>query len=385
MNLWLLLRDEVLRFVNEYRKTGNVPAEGLTLDDIDADIGIRWIKVSLADDKVDEAEGQIRRFRETCPDLVKPGSYSDFNLTIWEVDSGTYGSGFTRAQKLLDGILEKEELLSSKTSLDKWRIDFLQAYQLYMKAISIDIKGNFKQTVGMYRQAVPLWRGLKFELQAATNLNDLAWVEAEVGDFRTATTHCNDGLHLRRKLGRRYLIGLSLNTLGLIETRRGSPERARFHCEQALDIFRETEDAWGIGLACIALAESLRRMTNTDLLSHEQIIEHLKNARTYAEEAVKIFSEQVTEPLRLVEAHIEVGCVYREWARHLLADDPDRLEKVKEGQAAYSSAMEIAEDSGYEYRAIDALGEPGLVVLLCWGCGKGERYLKRESAGTSGT
>ncbi len=133
-----------------------------------------------------------------------------------------------------------------------------------------------------------------------------------MGDFQAALVHCTDGLHIRRRLGRRYPIALSLNTLGLIETRMGNPEKARFHCEQALKIFREMEIAGGIGLACLAYAEALRRMTNVqDLLTHRQAIEHLKDAGKYAEEAVLIFSEQVKQPLRLVESNIEVGCVYR--------------------------------------------------------------------------
>lgn len=354
LNLWLLLRDELLRFAS---KKGNLPTEGLNINDIDADMGIRWVKVKLADDKNVEAEKMIKQFRETCPDLVQPGNHTDLNLKIWEaMVLVRTGSNSARAQKLLDEILKNVEFLLTQTDLDKWHIDYLRAYALYMQGYLHRYQGEFKQAVEKYLQSVPLWRRLKFELQAATNLNDLAWAEAEVGQFQTALVHCNDGLHLRRKLGRRYLIGLSLNTLGLIETRSGSPERARFHCEQALEIFREMEDARGIGLACTALAESLRRITNANLLSHGQVIEYLKNASILAEEAVKIFQEQERdEPLRLVEAYIEVGCVYREWARHLLPDDTDRQQIVEKSQLGYEQAIETSEKFGYEYRAIDAL------------------------------
>jgi tetratricopeptide (TPR) repeat protein len=144
-------------------------------------------------------------------------------------------------------------------------------------------------------------------------------------------------------------------TLGVIETRAGTPERARFHCEQALKIFREMEDTRGIGSACTAFAESLRRMTNSDLLTYKQAVEYLKTACIYADEAVSVFREQVKEPLRLTEAYIEVGCVYREWTRQLLSDDPERMEKVVRGLGAYEFAVEIADQWGYEYRAIDAL------------------------------
>lgn len=354
LNLWLLLRDELLRFAS---KKGNLPTEGLTINDIDADMGGRWVKVSLADDKNAEAEEQIKQFREACPDLVRSGNYADLNLKIWEtwILANTTGKDIEKARKLLNEIFEKAVELPSKTNLDKWRINFLKAYAMSMQGFLYRTQGEFKQAVENYLQAVPLWRELKLELEASNNLNNLAWAEAEAGDFQTALVHCRDGLHLRRKLGRRYLIGLSLNTLGLIETRAGSPERARFHCWQALEIFRGMEVTGGIGLACLAYAESLRRMTNADLLTHEQAIEHLKDASRYANEAVKIFTEQVKQPLRQAEVYIEVGCVYREWARHVPADSPERDDKVEQGRAAYETAVAVAEEGKYEYRAIDAL------------------------------
>jgi tetratricopeptide (TPR) repeat protein len=356
LNLFLLLRDELLRFAEEIRNQKREPVEGLTLDDIDADMGIRWVKVSLADEKYEEAEKQMARFRETCPDLFQPGNYVDLSLKIWETwILANTGKDHEKARQLLVDIFDRVEGMPSKTRLDKWRINFLKAYAISMQGFLYRIQGEFKQAVEKYLQAVPLWRGLKLEIEASNNLNNLAWAEAEAGDFQAALVHCKDGLHLRRKLGRRYLIGLSLNTLGLIETRAGSPERARFHCEQALKIFQEMEIVGGIGLACLALAESLRRMTNADLLTHEQAIEHLREASRYAEEAVKIFTEQVKQPLRLVEAEIEFGCVYREWARHLPADNPERPEKIEQSRIAYEAAVTVAKEWGYEYRAIDAL------------------------------
>lgn len=356
LNLFLLLRDEILRFREDVEKGKFQLVNGLTLGDLEADIGIRWIQVSLADEKYEEAERQIKEFRRTCSDLLPPGSYSDLNLKIWETWILAYtGKGYERAWSLLSEILEKGNALPRETDLDRWRINFLKAYAMTMEGFLYRVQGEFKQAVEKYLDAVPLWRELKLELEASNNLNNLAWAEAEAGDFHTALDHCRDGLQMRRRLGRRFLIGLSLNTLGLIETRAGSPERARFHCEQALKIFREMENVSGIGLGCLAYAEALRRMTNADLLTHAQAIEHLQEAARYAEEAVKVFSEQVKQPLRLAEAYIEVGCVYREWARHLPPNDLQRAEKVKQSRTAYEGAVAIADQREYEYRAIDAL------------------------------
>lgn len=356
LNLLLQLRNELLRFAVK-----NIPIEGITWDDIDADMGPLWVKVSLADEKYEEAESQMEHFRETCPELLQPGSYADLNLNIWETWILAYtGKNHDRSSKLLSEILEKVEGLPSKTSLDKWQISFLRVYAISMQGFLYRTQGEFKKAVEKYLQALPLWRELKLEIEASNNLNNLAWAEAEIGDFHAALTHCNDGLQMRRKMGRRNLIGLSLNTLGLIETREGSPERARFHCEQALKIFRDTEDAGGIGLSCLALAESLRRTTNMNLLTYEEVLDYLKKASQYVAEAVTIFTEQVKQPLRQVETYIEVGCVYREWVRHLPADSLGRSEMIEKSRVAYEAAVKVAMDGGYEYRAIDAL------VNLAW-------------------
>ena len=351
LNLYVLLRDELLRFT---RKT--LPVGELTLDDIEAEIGSRWIKLILENEPFSKAKEKIRRFREAFQNLLKPGSYADLNLKFLEARTLVIiGKHLKRAKRLLNEIVENVEKLPVASSLDQWRIDVLRAYAISMLGYLHRTLGEFRLAVEKYLEAVPLWRGLNFTLAASNNLNNLAWAEAECGDFQTALVHCKDGLRMRRRLGKPYLIGLSLNTLGLIEMREGSPERARFHCEQALEIFREMEAVRGIGLASHALAEALRRMTNADLLTRGQAIQHLQDAYKYADDAITIFRDQIQEPLRLVEAYIELGCVYRGWVRYLSADDPARQEQIEKSCAAYEAAVQVAEDTGYEYRAIDAL------------------------------
>jgi len=358
-DLWLLLQDELLRYAYKH-----LPIEGLSWEDIESDMGIRWIRTSLARDEIDEAERRIKVIRKTfARNLLKPSSYLDLELKIWGIWAQVYRGGDPNNIRVsLNEILNDVENLPSKTSLDQWRRSFLKAYALYWHGYLSWSQGEFKDAVQWYLQALPLWRLLKLEMQAATTLNDLSWAEAETGAFETALLHCKDGLNLRRRLGKPYLVAFSLNTLGLIEIRYGRPETARFHCEQALEIFRRLEDARGVGLASLSLAESLRRTTNTDLFVYDENmkIEYLTNAAKRAEEAVKIFTEIVKgEPLRLVEALIELGCVYREWIRYLRIEKQQE-EKIKRGSLAFKTAVEVARKAGYEYRAIDAL------VNLAW-------------------
>lgn len=353
-NLWLLLQDELLRYAYRYS-----PAENWNWGDIEAYMGTRWIRASLARDEIDEAERRIKIFRKTfTKDLLKPGSYLDLELKIWEIWALVYrGKDPKEVRTLLNEILENIENLPSKSSLDQWRRNFLKAYSWYWHGYLSWSQGEFKDAVKWYLQALPIWRALNMEVQAATTLNDLSWAEAETGSFEIALSHCKDGLKLRRQLGKPYLVALSLNTMGLIEIRHGKPETAQFHCEQALEIFRRLEDARGIGLACLALAEALRRTTNTDVFVYDEKkkIEYLNEAAKRAEEAVHIFKDKIKgEPLRLVEAYIELGCVYREWVRQI-KKNPERENKIQLSHNAYEDAVKTARKAGYEYRAIDAL------------------------------
>ncbi|MEK6750646.1 MAG: tetratricopeptide repeat protein [Chloroflexota bacterium] len=360
INLWLLLRDELLKFAKPRRKDVN---ELGALKYIDGDIGVRWIKNSIANGQYERALLQIGQFRNLCSDLLEEGSFAALSLKVWESWSLIYsGMEFERAESILQDVLSSLDHLSDQfePEFDKWRLKLLMAYAQDITGYLYRSRGDFAKAVEYYRKNIRLWRELRVESEHANTLNNLSWSLAEIGDFQAAMSHCDDGLDLRRKLGHRYAIALSLTTFGLIETRNGQPERARFRCEQALGIFRDLEQPRGIGLACNALAEALRRMTNVaDLLTDEQSLKNLELAEQYAKEAVGIFTDRVKEPMRLAEAYIELGCVYRETARRMKSDKARMADLVTKGRDAFESAVTSA-GVEFAYRGVDAL------VNLAW-------------------
>lgn len=355
-NLWLFLRDELLKFAKPRRSDAN---EQEVLRYIDGDIGVRWIKSNIAGGQYDKALQQIKQFRNTCPDLLEQGSFTDISLKIWESWALTYiGKEYSRAKEILGEVFEalkhglKDEF---EFEFDSWRIKLLTAYAQDVIGYMYRSQGDFAEAVKYFHKNISLWRELRVESEHAKELNDLSWSLAETGDFQNALIYCEDGLNLRRKIGQRYPIALSLNTLGLIETRNGQPERAHFRCEQALEIFRDLEQPRGVGLACTALAESLRRMINIpDLLSEEQSLSNLDLAKKYAGEAVEIFTNVVKERLRLVEAYIELGCVYRELARRKKMDEALVYSLISNGKNAFEAALKYSENE-FSYRGVDAL------------------------------
>lgn len=362
-NLWLLLRDELLKFAKQRSDSGNEKDEEV-LRYIYGDIGVRWIKHTIAEGNHKKAKKQISDFRKGCPDLLQEGSFSDISLKIWESFSLTLsGKEYTRAEQILNtvfdslknGVTDKFE-----DEFDEWRLKLLKAYANDKFGYLYRSKGDYAKAVENYRRNIRLWRELHADSEYANTLNNLSWVLAELGDFQSAIRNCEDSLNLRRKLGHRYPIALSLNTLGLIEARYGLPERAVLRCEQALIIFRDLEQPRGIGLACSALAESLRRMTNvSDLLTDESSVENLKIAEKRAKESVEIFTNIIDEPLRLVEAYLELGCIYREMARRLKSDKTLLKNLINESKSAFKLSMQNAEIE-YSYRRVDAL------VNLAW-------------------
>lgn len=357
-NLWLLLRDELLRFAKQRRNSDNENDKEV-LKYIDGDIGVRWIKSNIANGKYDLAFQQIERFRNTCSDLLEEGSFADLSLKVWEGSAVTYESqDYKKAKSILEGVLETlQNGLTDpiEPEFDEWRLNLLVAYASNIMGYMYRSQGNFERGVEYYQNTIRLWKKLEIRSELANTLNNLSWVLAELGDFQSAIEYCEDGLNLRRHLGYRYPIALSLNTLGLIETRSGQPERARFRCEQALAIFRDVEQPRGIGLACTALAEALRRMTNvSDLLTLDQALVNLSLAEKYAVEAVGIFTEIVKEPLRLIEAYIELGCDYREVARWKHVRNENPTDFVKKGEKAFDFAATNSEGD-LAYRGVDAL------------------------------
>jgi tetratricopeptide (TPR) repeat protein len=359
-NLWLLLRDELLKFAKPLRESEQ---DKEALKYIDSDIGIRWIKSNIARGQYEKAQIQIEQFRRKCPDLLEEGSFANLNLKVWECWLLTHsGLEFRRAKDILLSVLGQTENFSDRfnPAFDEWRQHLLRAYAQDIIGYLYRSEGNFEKAVEFFRKNLPLWRYLKMVSEHANTLNNMSWSLAELGDFEAALTYCEDGLNLRRKLGHRYLIALSLNTLGLIETRNRQPERGRFRCEQALSIFRDLEQPRGIGLASHALAESLRRMTNiSDLLTDEQTMNNLELAEKYAKEAIHIFTDPVKEPMRLSEAYIELGCIYREVARLVKLNTSLRNNIISKGEEAFISAEKHAGNT-FVYRGYDSL------VNLAW-------------------
>jgi len=364
-SLDMRLRDELFDFVNKVFKKQEV-SRGLKRGFVEADAAMRWIRRYVYGGQYDRASTVIDSLRTSHRDLLdRGGPLAWAALDVWAGWVAAYrGEELDQAEKNLQEAIERLRRFQPKEDFEKHRRQLLLTRAHNTLGYLLRVQGRYGEARDVYRASLPFWRGLKLEAEHANTLNNLAWAEAEAGNLGRAKRYCQDGLKLRQKLSHRYPWALSLNTFGLIEVKDDQPHRGRVHCGQALVIFRDLGMPRGIGLAYIALAEAYRRCADTpEVYSPPQKAQLLGIAADLADQAVEIFRHEVLEPLRLVEALLELGCVYRNLAR-LRCEHPkavgDSLEDlIQKAEDALRETAELAADS-FPYRQVDAL------VNLAW-------------------
>jgi tetratricopeptide (TPR) repeat protein len=365
-----LLRSEMLQFLSEHRD--EVKIDGLKRDEIEIDMALRRLeRINRAHDPF--AVTYARQIREECQDLLdRAGSLSRVRLTFLEGEALIHqGRSFPQAEDLLKQVINTLQTHDPQTVLGKWQSPIFLAEAYNYLGYLYRTLGWFKKAIVAYSEAVVLWRlleereedGLRrlaLRAQHANTLNNQAWAMAERGHFLAATQTCQDALDMRKMLGPRAPVAFSLNILGMILTRDDKPHRARVHCQRALGIFRDLEQTRGIGLASIALAEAFRRMSMVpDLYAPEEEADLLQRAVQHSTDSVEIFGEggPVPERPRLVEALIERGCAYRQWAwlrpLYISSQDPEQDELIDFSKEDLDRAIALAGDD-LLYRSFDA-------------------------------
>jgi hypothetical protein len=355
---WIELLDELKKFRNVRQVWGYGPTE----EELEGEIGVGWIRYAIMEMRYSDVLRQAALFEEKCPDLFHDSPLLAHRLNVWKGQAMVYLAESKDAMRDAERLLKQTISALSKQPVPK--DDFEDRLTRTAKAeAEVNLGylyrtwGRFNEAIPPYRRALIEYRYLKNEAGQANTLNNLAWAEAEDGKFELALFHCNDGLKLRRKSSTSslYAVALSLNTRGLIKTRTANATDAEEDNKLALLIFKGLEELRGIGLANTALSEAIRRgVTDTDLDTPAKIRSRLLEAEGYAKEAVQIFEHTLKEPLRMAEALLELGCVYRELARFTSDDLLQRNDWFDCGRTALERAAETAHNK-FEYRAYDAL------------------------------
>jgi hypothetical protein len=182
--------------------------------------------------------------------------------------------------------------------------------------------GRFQEAVRNYAESLRFARRLpanSVKAHEATTRNNLSRALVEMGMKRSIRI-CRDALELRTQVGDWLPIAYSLNTLGLIMNDLYRPKESVEYCARAYAIVSNIGDERLIGLALTQLGESLRRLTQADPPPEDDKEEIFREATNALSQALPIFQKS-EEKVRLIEAQIEFGCLYRDWL-----DEDDKTE-----------------------------------------------------------
>lgn len=370
-SLDMQLRSEMLQYLAEQEDIE--PFTDLSRSEVEFDAGLSWSDRFLRRAEYATALNVAQALRKRFSELIETGGLLvKAQLDATEGRPFAYlGKDLEDAEALLRSSVNALYTLETDDDFEVWRRDVSLADALNTLGYLYRTLGRYRHSIDVYQQALPLWRSLAeaekaetmrgaIEAQHANTLNNLSWALAEAGRFRQALLKCRDALEMRQRLGPRAPLAFSLNTTGLIQTRADQPHRASVNCENALAIFRDLNQPRGVGLACIALAEALRRRSwaSPELYPPEKRAEFLRKAADHCLEAVDIFASQVPERPRLVEALIEQGCTYRDWAAirgSYQGADPDFKTLARRAEDALRRAMREGEgEPGLFHKVIDA-------------------------------
>lgn len=404
------LRDELLRF-SQNSSYVNHPflTQKLTHAEIDRDGVVRWIKRYLIRSNYQEA----LRVARTILSKSKFNSYLDSSIHkvpplyreeteyIFEIfdspDPLFWGQLLTCYSEALIytsapepqvyEILEYTLSLLEDTQLEQnnlltWLHERTLGRANDRLGYLFRTNGHYGSAITAYQKALPEYRNVDIADEASATLNNLAFTLAILGDFEQAKINIDQALVLRQQFGQKYPLALSHNTRGIIYSLQGQHESGQRESQLALNIFEELESPRGIGLACNALGYIFRKQgegwksaqstPSEAIFCFQQSIKHLERAE-------KVFSDEVSEPIRLWESLNEQGSLYREWG--LLERGQQEVEKTQElyGKAVECQlkALEIAKKYRMRFQEADAYDDLAKVLWDQGNAKKAQRWLKQ--------
>ncbi len=200
---------------------------------------------------------------------------------------------------------------------EPWLYPHLLGTASLYKGLALRGLMRLKEAAHAYGRASQFYHAIGYSSGQAEALNNLAYIYVRQGRLDQALSSCNKALHIREELGDEYSIGLSLNTQGIIYERLDRPLTAINDSEQALAIFQEIGNERGVILAQINLGRSYRRKARSPEWGYRD--EDFEAGTGYLQNAINLQAKQGTntDMFYRIEAHNELGCLYRDWVATL--------------------------------------------------------------------
>lgn len=387
LGLDMQLRDELLRCFREL--TGRRHVSGLSRERIDLDSAVRWIKRYVAQQRYHRAIRVVELFLTFIPESdAQEFDSSDIDVRPIHLSSDKREQAralFEHATDLFWGevLTYYGETLAYIGASEVSNKAILEAAIQRLTAFSCDLSspllwskertlgrahnsmgyllrsyGHYGQALDSYRRALEHFAATRIADEQANTLNNQAFVLALLGEGERAKIAVNRALNIRRELQYEYPRALSLNTRGIIYGLFGQTTFAKDDVTRALNIFEDLEEPRGIGLACNAFGFVLRREASEQqngTLNRDRAYQLYEQATEYFQRAIDVFSpDTVDEPLRLWEAHNELGSIFRDWGfLQNTRESASASDLYKRAIDHYESALAIAEEHGLRFQATD--------------------------------
>jgi len=335
------MRSEVMAFLNSQSPVDRqlLRATPALVEEFNCDAAAGWVKRVMVRGENERAVSVAERIWDTCPGLYPPDdprfALAWADLTVYHAQALTYTGEAQRAGNLLRKVIATHEGSNLPEQLAPqdantyvgWRRNLVlgTAHNNLGYAHWMHL-GHYQAALRELRLALPYFRASVLWEELANTNDNLGRVYALLRHRTRAETLVDEGLRLRRQLGRDYRIGLSLNSRAIVHLEFKEPHRAQRLSAEALRIFEQLGTQRGTGLALITLGRSLRQLGGlwkTGEYLHQECDQFLSDSARHLERAVNIFERVVKEPVRLVEALNELGCTHREQARLAYETAPD--------------------------------------------------------------
>ena len=379
------MRSEVMAFLKspsqvDQRLLRDTP--GL-VEEFNCDSAARWVKRLMVRGENEQAVNVAEKVWDARPDPCPsddPGfELARADLAVYHAQALIYIGKAQQAADLLQEVIaeleggHRPEQLAPQAAetYAGWRRNLVlgRAHNNLGYAYWMHL-GHYRAALKKFRSALPYFRASELWEELANTNDNMGRVYALLHHPTRAETLVDEGLRLRRELGRDYRSGLSLSSRAIVHLEFEQPHRARRLSQEALGIFERLGAQRGIGLASITLGRSLRHLGGlwmAGLYSHQDCDQFLSQGARHLDGAVRIFKQVVDEPVRLVEALNELGCIYRERSRLAQEMAPDRplartisLEAVR----CLVRSIELAEELGLPVWYVDSCEDLAQVYFL---------------------
>ncbi len=346
-NLVLSLRIELLRLLKDLEKDGLwYPfIQGLLL------IQKVWEKLALGENYGAEIPQLLQRL-----DIITnlPAHHKNILagfLSIWQGTAIIFSRepDYELARQLLSDAIENIHAINSQEV--SWFKDVADSLAHRQLAYLYRVQGQFDQAIKHFVEALKNSRAIDFYHEESTLRNDLGFAQMMVGKFQAARENIEEGLKLRYRVGIGTYIALSNSTLAQYHIANNIYDEARKRARYAVKISQAIGYERGEAFGNLSLAEATRRYAFSPLGSAGQ--EALMNeAETFINAAVNAF-EKLGEEARIIESHLERGCLFRDKMR--IVSEEKKEAYYQKSLNEFGWTAEKSKQSNITYRRADAL------------------------------